>query len=215
MTPLQKTTLAAIAAGFLVTPAVQAAVLNFELNSGIMFDLSERDDRVGDVEPGGEGLDDFETIFDGIGFYDVIGSFNVDTETLQVFGAEVTTPFATYVQTEDATAAPDFVKLISADGMMALEFVNPITAEDINRPEEYANDDFSEQDRFSYDSFFTEIIEFDPTSLRLFGVSDEASQIDTFSVEDTRSVTPVPLPAGLPLLVGAFGLLGVLRHRRA
>lgn len=55
-------------------------------------------------------------------------------------------------------------------------------------------------------------------NVRIFakGASNDATatwRVDNFVLEG--SVAPVPLPASLPMLVGALGLLGVARRRRA
>jgi len=55
-------------------------------------------------------------------------------------------------------------------------------------------------------------------NVRVFatGAANDATatwRIDNFALEGT--VAPVPLPASLPMLVGALGLLGVARRRRA
>jgi len=46
------------------------------------------------------------------------------------------------------------------------------------------------------------------------GASDESLAIDNLVITTNANMAPVPLPAGLPLLVGALGVLGVAGRRR-
>ncbi len=54
---------------------------------------------------------------------------------------------------------------------------------------------------------------FEFNSLDLVGFGEVLTPDVAFLTDDPFSPAPVPLPAALPMLAGAFGLLGLVRRR--
>lgn len=181
-------TAAALSIAALFPAISNAAVIEFDTNGLLMSDAS----------PNGGG-----------GLYSPSGTFVFDTDTGSVFAVSVSTQFGSY-QSGVYNSGDEVFSLLSAnpsDVVLDISiFFSDLLAEIAGQIAGYtfSMGAYPEEYNAAGDLGFG----IDPT---LFGtILDPTSG----GGGGGGGITPVPLPAGMPLLLGAFGVMTVMRRRK-